>query len=43
MREGDTGSNRSKGKHSCCSKLAVVGDEIFGKCDRTVENSYPGS
>lgn len=41
MREGDTSSNRNKRKHSCCSKLAVVGDETFGKCDRTV-NSYPG-
>lgn len=43
MREGNTSSTRNRGRHSSCSQLAVVGDKIFGKYDRALEDSYPGS
>lgn len=43
MREGNTSSARNRGRHSSCSQLAVVVDKIFGKYDRALEDSYPGS
>lgn len=42
-RERNTSSNWNQGKHSSDSKLAMVGDKIFGKYDRALENFYPGS